>query len=149
MEHPIPDAVLDDRLGFIGMTGSGKTYGTGTCIERILAKGDRVVILDPLGVWWGLRQMADGKTASPYEIVIFGGPHADLPITPNAGAIIGETVAGMGESAIIDLSQFETAAAERRFMLAFLDALYRRSVGDPVHLIFDEADMWGTGAHPR
>src|SRR6516165_9201803 len=93
MEHPIPDGALDGRLGFIGMTGSGKTYGTGTCIERILAKRDRVIILDPLGVWWGLRQMADGKTASPYEIVIFGGPHADLPITPNAGAIIGETVA--------------------------------------------------------
>src|SRR6516165_1428734 len=122
MEHPIPDGALDGRLGFIGMTGSGKTYGTGTCIERILAKRDRVVILDPPGVWWGLRQMADGKTASPYEMVIFGGPHADLPITPNAGAIIGETVAGMRESAIIDLSQFETAAAERRFMLAFLDA---------------------------
>jgi hypothetical protein len=141
MEHPIPDGALDDRLGFIGMTGSGKTYGASTCVERILANGGRVVIPDPLGVWWGLRQMADGKAASPYEIVIFGGPHADLPITPNAGAIIGETVAGMRKSAIIDLSQFETAATERRFMLAFLDALYR-SAGDPVHLIFDEADMW-------
>ena len=39
---------------------------------------------------------------------------------------------GMRESAIIDLSQFETAAFERRFMLAFLEALYRRSTGEPV-----------------
>jgi hypothetical protein len=46
-------------------------------------------------VWWGLRQMADGQTPSPYEIVIFGGPHADLPITPHADAIIGETVASI------------------------------------------------------
>ncbi len=92
--------------------------------------------------------MAEGKTASPYEIVIFGGPHADLPITPHAGAIIGETVASMRESAIIDLSQFETAAAERRFMLAFLDALYRRSSSDPVHLIFDEADLWAVCMMP-
>jgi uncharacterized protein len=76
--HPIPAAALDDRLGFLGMTGSGKTFGAGTCVERILAKRDRVVIPDPLGVWWGLRQMAEGKTASPYDIVIFGGPHADL-----------------------------------------------------------------------
>jgi hypothetical protein len=139
---PIPAAALDDRLGFVGMTGSGKTFGAGTCVERILAKRARVIIPDPLGVWWGLRQMADGQTPSPYEIVIFGGPHADLPITPHAGAIIGETVASMRESAIIDLSQFETAAAERRFMLAFLDALYRRSTGEPVHLLFDEADLW-------
>lgn len=141
-KYPIPDAALDDRLGFVGMTGSGKTFGAGTCVERILAKRGRVIIPDPLGVWWGLRQNSDGKTPSPYEIVIFGGPHADLPVTPHAGAIIGETAAGMRESAIIDLSQFETAASERRFMLAFLDALYRRSTGEPVHLIFDEADLW-------
>jgi hypothetical protein len=140
--HPIPAAALDDRLGFLGMTGSGKTFGAGTCVERILAKRGRVIIPDPLGVWWGLRQMADGKLPSPYEIVIFGGGHADLPITPHAGAIIGETVASMRESAILDLSQFETAASERRFMLAFLDALYRRSTGEPVHIIFDEADLW-------
>lgn len=122
--------------------GSGKTFGAGICVERILAKRGRVIIPDPLGVWWGLRQMADGKTPSPHEIVIFGGPHADLPLTPHAGALIGETVAGMRESAIIDLSQFETAASERRFMLAFLDAVYRRSTGEPVHMIFDEADLW-------
>jgi uncharacterized protein len=140
--HPIPAAALDDRLGILGMTGSGKTYGAGTLVERILAQRGRVIIFDPLGCWWGLRQIADGKSASPYEIVIFGGSHADLPITPHAGAIIGETVAGMRESAIIDLSQFETAAAERRFMVHFLDGVYHRSTGEPVHLVFDEADMW-------
>ena len=138
----IPDKALDDRLGFLGMTGSGKTWGAGTCVERILARGGRVIVPDALGVWWGLRLLADGKTASPYEVVIFGGPHADMPITPHAGALIGETVAGMRESAIIDLSQFETAASERRFMLAFLQALYRKTSGEPVHIIFDEADLW-------
>lgn len=140
--HPIPDAALDDRLGFLGMVGSGKTYGAGTCVERILTRRGRAIIPDPLGVWWGLRLLADGRTPSSHEIVIFGGAHADLPITPHAGALIGETVAGMRESAIIDLSQFETAAAERRFMLAFLDAIYRKTSGEPVHLIFDEADQW-------
>lgn len=142
MKHPIPDSALDDRLGFLGMTGSGKTYGAGTCVERILHKHGRVIIPDPLGVWYGLRLMADGKTASPYDVVIFGGPHADLPITPHAGALIGETVATMRESAIIDLSQFETAASERTFMLAFLESIYRKSQGHPVHLVFDEADLW-------
>jgi DNA helicase HerA-like ATPase len=61
--HPIPSAALDDRLGFIGMTGSGKTFGAGTCVERILAQRGRVIIPDPLGVWWGLRQMAEGGRA--------------------------------------------------------------------------------------
>jgi hypothetical protein len=52
--HPIPSAALDDRLGFLGMTGSGKTFGAGTCVERILANRGRVIIPEPLGVWWGL-----------------------------------------------------------------------------------------------
>ena len=47
--HPIPAAALDDRLGFIGMTGSGKTFGAGTCVERILAQRGHVIIPDPVG----------------------------------------------------------------------------------------------------
>lgn len=142
MTHPIPTAALDDRLGFVGTSGSGKTYGAGTAVERLLAHKSRVVIPDPLGVWWGLRLVFDGKHASPFEVVIFGGPHGDLPITEHAGALIGETVASMKESAIIDLSELGTKAAERRFMLAFLSALYKNAPKDQLHVVFDEADMW-------
>lgn len=142
MTHPIPTAALDDRLGIVGTSGSGKTYGAGTAVERILARKSRVIIPDPLGVWYGLRLAADGRTASGFDVVIFGGPHGDLAINEHAGALIGETVAGMQESAIIDLSMLGTKAAERRFMLAFLTALYRKASGEPVHLIFDEADLW-------
>lgn len=139
---PIPDAALDDRLFFGGTAGSGKTYNAGGRVERLLARKNRVVIPDPLGVWWGLRLMADGKTPSDFDVVIFGGPHGDLPLTEAAGALIGETVAGMKESCILDLSQLGTKASERRFMLAFLTALYKHTPGEPVHMIFDEADMW-------
>lgn len=142
MTSPIPIAALDDRLGFVGTAGSGKTYNAMAAVERLMANGARVVIPDPLGVWWGLRLLPDGKTASPFRPVIFGGPHGDLPINEHAGALIGETVAGMAESAIIDLADFPTKAAERRFMLAFLTALYRHTSSDPLHVIFDEADMW-------
>lgn len=139
--HPLPAAALDDRLGFTGTAGSGKTYNAGSAAERLLAGMKRVVIPDPLGVWWGLRLAADGKSKG-FDIVIFGGPHGDLPLTEQAGALIGETVAGMTESCILDLSELGTKAAERRFMLAFLTALYRKASGEPVHVIFDEADMW-------
>lgn len=146
MTFPIPDAALDDRLGFVGTAGSGKTYNSGAGVERVLASGGRVVIPDPLGVWWGMGLNADGQRAAPWRndgrLVIFGGEHGDLPINEHAGALIGETVAGMAESAILDLSGFGTKASERRFMLAFLTALYRHASGDPVHLVFDEADMW-------
>ena len=32
--HAIPDAALDDRLAFVGTSGSGKTYAAGTAVER-------------------------------------------------------------------------------------------------------------------
>jgi DNA helicase HerA-like ATPase len=48
----------------------------------------------------------------------------------------------MRESCIVSLADFKSAAAERRFMLDFLAALYRHASGEPVHLVFDEADLW-------
>jgi DNA helicase HerA-like ATPase len=140
--HPIPKGALDDRLAFVGTAGSGKTYNAGSCVERLLAVKARCVVIDPLGVWWGLRLKADGRSESAYDIPIFGGAHGDLVLTEHAGALIGETVAGMAESCILDSSQIGTKAGERRFMLVFVTALYRGVNGSPVHLIIDEADMW-------
>jgi hypothetical protein len=133
---------LDDRLGFVGTSGSGKTYNAGGAVERLLERRARVVIVDPLGVWYGLRLLADGKNPSGYDVAIFGGPHGDLPLTEHSGKLIGETVAGIQESCIVALDDLRTKAAERRFMIAFLEALYRKADGEPVHLVFDEADLW-------
>jgi len=142
VKHPIPDAALDDRLGFVGTAGSGKTYNASACVERLLDSGARIVVVDPLDVWWGLRLIADGSGPSRYAMPIFGGSHGDLPLNEHAGALIGETVAGMAESCIVSLGGLTTKASERRFMLAFLDAIYRKASGEPVHIIFDEADLW-------
>lgn len=140
---PVPiEAILEDRLAIVGTAGSGKTYAAGLLVERVLADGHRAIIVDPLGVWYGLRLRPDGVTPSRFNPVIFGGKHGDLSLTENGGQVIGEAVAGMAQSCILDLSQFGTAAAERRFMLAFLTALYRNTTNSPVHVIFDEADMW-------
>lgn len=142
MGFPIPRDALDDRLAIVGTAGSGKTYLTLGAIEHLFAKKARVIAIDPLGVMWGLRLCVDGKTPSPFQPVIFGGAHGDLPISEHAGALIGQAIATSPESCIIDLSQLGTKAAERRFMLALLTALYRDTNKEPVHLIVDEADMF-------
>jgi hypothetical protein len=129
-------------LGFVGTAGSGKSYNAMGRVERLLSRKARVCCVDPLGVFWGLRLDADGKSPSGFNIPIFGGPHGDLPLTEHSGALIGETVAGMAESCIIDLSEIGTKAGERRFMLHFLTALYRKANGEPLHLVIDEADMF-------
>jgi hypothetical protein len=142
MTFPIPDAALDDRLAFVGVSGSGKSYAASSAVERLLDRGARAVVIDPLGVLWGLRLRPDGMTPSPYNVPIFGGEHGDLPLTEHHGQIIGETVAGMAESCIIDLSQIGTKAGERRFMLHFLTALYRNVRGEQIHIVIDECDMF-------
>lgn len=149
MKYPIPNAALDDRLGFIGTSGSGKTYNAGGAVENLLRARSRVVIVDPLGVWWGLRLLADGKTASPFNVAIFGGAHGDLPLTENAGALIGETAATMAESCIVDLSELGSKSADRRFMTAFLDTIYRKAPGEPFHLVVDEADLFAPQKPPK
>lgn len=138
---PIPDEALDDRLAIVGTSGSGKTYAMTTAVERLLERKSKVVMIDPLGVSWGIRLKANGKDAA-FPAVIFGGDHADIDITEQSGKLIGEAIAGAAESAVIDLSNLGTKSAERRFMLGFLEAMYRNSTGEPFHLIFDEADLW-------
>jgi DNA helicase HerA-like ATPase len=71
---------LDDRVAIVGTAGSGKTYAAKGFVERLLASGARVAIVDPLGVWWGLRASADGFGPG-YPVVVFGGRHADVAIT--------------------------------------------------------------------
>jgi hypothetical protein len=153
MTFPIPDAALDDRLGWIGTSGSGKTYNASGGVERLLESGARVIIVDPLDVWWGLRLTAAGGP-SKFTLPIFGGEHGDLPLNARAGKLIGETVATMGQSCIVSLSAFGTKEDERHFMLDFLEALYRNSKGETFHVVFDEADLWapqgtGSGSGPK
>lgn len=151
----IPAAALGRRLAFVGTTGSGKTYTAKGGVERKLAAKERVVIIDPLDVWWGLALNVDGKTASPYrsdtvagtsqQLVIFGGKHADMQITENGGKLLGEAVATAKESCIISLGGLRTEAARRRFMVGFLDALYEHTdpeVSEPYTLVVDEADLF-------
>ena len=59
----LPADALDDRIAIVGTAGSGKTYAAKGFVERLLETGARVAIVDPLGVWWGLRAIADGGAA--------------------------------------------------------------------------------------
>ena len=55
-----PLSALDDRLAIVGTSGSGKTYAVKGLAKRLMPGGGRVCIVDPLGMWWGLRSSADG-----------------------------------------------------------------------------------------
>jgi Cdc6-like AAA superfamily ATPase len=136
----LPADALDDRIAIVGTAGSGKTYTAKGFVERLLDSGARVAIVDPLGVWWGLRASADGSEAG-YPVVVFGGKHADVPITAEIGAALGRLIASEVLACVIDLSELGSNAARRRFMAAFAEALYEANE-EPLHLVLDEADLW-------
>src|ERR1700731_360421 len=135
-----PFEALDDRIAIVGTAGSGKTYAAKGFVERLLDSGARVTIVDPLGVWWGLRASADGGEAG-YPVVVFGGKHADVPITAEIGVALGRFIASTALACVIDLSELGSNAARRRFMAAFSEALYEAN-DEPLHLVLDEADLW-------
>src|SRR6516162_8204768 len=139
----LPAEALDDRIAIVGTAGSGKTYAAKGFVERLLESGARVAIVDPLGVWWGLRASADGITPG-YPVVVFGGRHADVLITSDMGAAVGRMIAREALVCVVDLSDLGSSAARRRFMATFAEALYETNE-EPLHLVLDEADHPTTG----
>ncbi len=136
----LPPSALNERLAIVGTSGSGKTYAAKGLIERVMAGGGRVCIVDPLGVWWGLGKGADGA-APPFPVAVFGGTHADVPLDPGMGAALGRLVGTQPMACVVDVSDFGSAAARRFFMTAFTEALYAANT-EPLHLVLDEADLW-------
>ena len=137
--HPIPDAALDADIAILGKKGRGKTFTAKGLVERLLQMQRRVVVLDPLSVWWGLKSGSDGKKPG-FAIPVFGGPHGDIPLHDGAGSVIGELIVSTGTSAILDLGQMRKAE-QARLVADLLDYLFTHN-RDPLWLVLEEADAF-------
>ena len=93
-------------------------------------RGRCVCVIDPTGVWWGLR--------SHFPVVIFGGEHADVDITAEVAGPLAELIGACTLPAVIDLSEMLIGEGHR-FMETFAAELFR-SNRTPLHLVIDEAD---------
>lgn len=127
--------------------GSGKTYLGMVLAEAFMTSpglGVPVVIIDPTGVWYGLRSMADGSPSS-FAILTLGGNYGDLAITCRHGEQVANLVDELrqpGDPArpvIIDLSLM-SPPEQHEFVADFGQKLFMLSVRSPLHLIIDEAD---------
>ncbi len=135
----LPLDAVTQKLAFLGRTGSGKTYAAGKLAEEMLDAGAQIVALDPVGVWWGLRLGADGKSAG-ISIPVFGGLHGDVPLEATGGRLLADLIVDRGISAVLDVSQFESDAAKARFARDFAERFFFRKKASPsaVHLFLEE-----------
>ena len=135
--------LLATATAIVGTTGAGKSYTARGAVEQLLEQDRRVIIIDPTGVWWGLRSApegyfgadADASDIGGFPVVIFGGDHADIPITEHDGKAIADAMATRQVQAIIDVSEM-TGGEQTRFLTDFFETLYAKNKS-ALNLVFD------------
>lgn len=142
----LPLEAVTQTIAILAKRGAGKSYTASVLVEEMLDKGLMPVVIDPLGVWWGLQSSADGKSEG-YPITVLGGDHGNVPLEPTSGTVIADFVTREQHPVVLDLSHFNKAD-QIRFATAFAERLYHKN-RDPLHLVVDEADLFAPQASPR
>jgi hypothetical protein len=122
-----------------GARGSGKTSLGRVFAEEATKARQRFCAIDLKGDWWGLKSSADGKQDG-IPVVVFGGDHQDVPLEHGAGKFVGETVAKLEQSCILDLEYF-SKGKQVRFLADFFLSLYDAN-REPLLLLLDEAQRY-------
>ncbi len=133
-----PANAATSTFAFLGTRGSGKTYGAGVFVEQLLDQDVQTVVVDPVGVWYGLRLAPDGKRAG-FAIPVFGGIHGDVPLEPTSGELVAQLIVEHRMSCVLDVSDF-TEGQQHRFVLDLSREVFRRKKRSPspLHIVFEE-----------
>lgn len=146
----LPYDAVTSTLVVYGSKGMGKSNLLAVVLEEMSKAALRWCVIDPVGVLWGLRHAADGR-GDGVPVLILGGIHGDLPITPESGEIVADLVADENVNVIIDcsrdhLGKMWTYAERTRFITAFIRRLYVRQGSlvdgqrrEPIFVALDEA----------
>lgn len=139
----LPTDAVTQTFGIIARRGRGKTYTASVMAEEMIRERLPFVVLDPLGAWWGLRSSADGQRPG-LSVVILGGEHGDIPLESTGGRAVADFVVANPGHYILDMSGFDSNAAQDRFATDFAERLYRAKSTEraALHLFVDEADSF-------
>ena len=140
------DAILDTSTVIVGQSGSGKTVTAKDQVTRLLGENRHTAIIDPTGVWWGMRLTPEGEP-NRAQLYVFGGEHGDVAIRPTQGAEVARIILGQRISAVVDLSAMKTGAEWRLFAHDFVAELRGKPRGN-FHLVVDEADEFAAQTPP-
>jgi hypothetical protein len=138
-EISLPIDAVTQTLAAIGRKGAGKTYLATMIAEQMLDAKAQVVVIDPVGNWWGLRVDSDGKSKGK-EIFVIGGEHGDVPLLPDSGARVARLIVEKNISAVLDVSSFRIGE-HKRFAADFAEEFFhlKKTNKGPVHVFIEEA----------
>lgn len=139
LDFTMPIDAVTQTISILARRGAGKTHTATVLAEEMLRQRLLVVVIDPTDVWWGLRTSRDGKKKG-YPIVVFGGPHGDIPLTEDMGEQLAHLVIEQHVPMILSLKHLRKAK-QIRLVTQFAEALYHDNKS-PVHIIIDEADSF-------
>jgi hypothetical protein len=132
-----PD-IFTSASAIIGIRGSGKTNDGVLLAEEAVRIGVPIAVIDPTGVWWGLKSSRNGKSAG-LPVYVFGGQHGDIPLDAHAGPIIARFIVDNRVPIVLDLSDL-TKGMQRRLVGQFATTLFdlKARQRDPLFVIIDE-----------
>lgn len=105
---PIEDYASQGN-GVLGIRGSGKSYTSTYIAECLMDAGIPIIAIDPIGIWHNLKIKGAGKG---YPVVVAGGEHADLPLTPETAPEIVRAAMLNNISLVLDLYDINLSKAD-------------------------------------
>lgn len=140
----VPVDFVTQTAAILARKGAGKTYTGSVFAEGLLLCKQQLVVIDPLDAWHGLRSSADGRGPG-YPVVVFGGPHGDLPLDETMGRRLADFVAEKPNLSCVLSLRHMRKNRQRQFVTDFCEQLFHRKgnvdLATAVHVMIDEADM--------
>lgn len=126
----LPKDTVTSTLVVYGGKGMGKTNLGAVLVEELSKTHLKWCVLDPLGVWYGLRHSKNGKGPG-VECVILGGVHGDMPVEPTGGAVVADLVVDEPGNVVIDFSRKPTGemwsiGEKIRFVTEYTKRVFQR-----------------------
>lgn len=133
------DSYVVGGTALLGIRESGKTYAAKGIAEQLLEYKVPIVVFDAIGVWAHLKTAAPGGKGKGYKIVVAGGKHADLPLTPASAPEIVRAAIRENIPLILDLYDEKLSKADwRRIVQKCFRTLLYENVGLR-HIFLEEA----------
>ena len=141
----LPDEASRWTNAILAIKGAGKSWAAADFAEELVRHDVPILVIDPLGLWWGLRVGVDNDgnpnpNIAGLPVVIFGGRHGDmaLPITTQTKGkrewealdeeklkVMVNSILESGISAVLDVSGLSTNL-KRRIVAQFVYEVMRQ-----------------------